>query len=352
MNETNQLARLREIPAPLLAWYDRVKRSLPWRELPTPYRVWISEIMLQQTRVEAVKPYFERFVADIPDIPALAAVEDAILLKHWEGLGYYSRARNLKKAALQAMERFDGQLPADYPQLLSLTGIGEYTAGAIGSIAFGLPTPAVDGNVLRVTARLLADETDILSPALKKLRRQQLLSVLEELSRPGDFNQALMELGACVCIPNGAPLCERCPVSHLCEGVKTGIAAALPKKSPKKSRKMQQMTVAIVTYQAETLRHHRPETGLLAGLWEFPHTEGFLSQSEVGAWLSSLGLSPARLWQAGEATHIFTHIEWKMRVYRATLAAPPALPDSNYRMVGEDEEDAPMPTAFSKLLAL
>ena len=198
---------LEKIVKPLLAWYDKGRRILPWRESPTPYHVWVSEIMLQQTRVEAVKPYYDRFMQELPDIEALAKVDEEKLLKLWEGLGYYNRARNLKKSAEKIVIDYEGQMPDSYEELVKLTGIGSYTAGAIASIAFGKPYPAVDGNVLRILARLRLDERDILDAGVKRAVETELLQVIPK-DRPGDFNQALMELGAVVCVPNGMPKCD------------------------------------------------------------------------------------------------------------------------------------------------
>ena len=204
---------LRAIPKPLLKWYDNNRRILPWREDPAPYRVWVSEIMLQQTRVEAVKPYFQRFMETLPDIAALAQAPEEVLLKLWEGLGYYNRVRNLQKAAIQIMEDYGGVMPDSYEELLKLKGIGSYTAGAVSSIAYGKPNPAVDGNVLRVIARVRKDERCISEDKVKKAVEKDLWEVIPT-DRPGDFNQAMMEIGACVCIPNGAPHCENVPYSR------------------------------------------------------------------------------------------------------------------------------------------
>lgn len=229
------LDSLDRIAAPLLAWYDSGRRILPWREEPTPYHVWLSEIMLQQTRVEAVKPYYDRFLQALPDIESLAAADEEKLLKLWEGLGYYNRARNLKKAAQILVSEYGGRMPDDYEIILSLPGIGSYTAGAISSIAFGKAYPAVDGNVLRILARLRTDERDILQAGVKKSVEEELADVMPK-DRPGDFNQALMELGAMVCIPNGAPKCDVCPWKELCRARAQGITGEFPKKAGKKPR--------------------------------------------------------------------------------------------------------------------
>ena len=226
---------LEKIPALLLRWYDGCARVLPWREDPAPYRVWVSEIMLQQTRVEAVKPYYERFLERLPTVKAVAEAPEEQLLKLWEGLGYYNRVRNLQKGAQQVMERFGGEVPADFKALRSLPGVGDYTAGAIASIAFGIPVPAVDGNVLRVLSRLLARREDILDAKVKKRVETEITGIIPK-GRAGDFNQSLMELGAMVCLPNGAPKCGNCPLEAICLAHRAGIQGELPVKAPKKPR--------------------------------------------------------------------------------------------------------------------
>ena len=238
------------LPGQLLQWYDENRRILPWREKPSPYRTWISEVMLQQTRVEAGIAYFERFTAALPDIPALAAVEEQQLLKLWEGLGYYSRARNLKKAAIQLMQEHNGQLPADFAALCRLPGLGEYSAGAIASIAFDIRVPAVDGNVLRVAARLMNDARNIEDTAVKKEFRQIVWEVLPQ-HRVGDFNQSLMELGALICLPNGRPLCESCPVRDLCQSCAAGTQLALPTRQKKPRRRKEEKTVLLLCRPGE-----------------------------------------------------------------------------------------------------
>ena len=311
---------LTPIVRPLLDWYQQQRRRLPWREDPQPYAVWISEIMLQQTRVEAVLPYFSRFLAAFPDVKSLAAAPEEQLLKLWEGLGYYSRARNLQKAARILMERYDGQLPADAQALLRLPGIGEYTAGAIASIAFGLPVPAVDGNVLRVVARVCGDDGDITTAAMKRKVTKALEQVIP-LDAPGDFNQAMMELGATVCLPNGAPLCGQCPAAHLCRAFREERTAELPVKAPKKARRVEQRTVYLLFYGDRVALRRRPEKGLLAGLWEYPN-----ELSDGADWLKLWGLSTPELVRAGAGKHIFTHIEWHMTALAAQLEGD-ALPD-------------------------
>jgi A/G-specific adenine glycosylase len=305
---------LKSIVEPLLQWYGKNARKLPWRDDPTPYRVWVSEIMLQQTRVETVKPYFERFVRELPDAGALASVSEDRLLKLWEGLGYYSRARNLKKAARMVLEQYGGVLPSEPKELLKLPGIGEYTAGAISSIAYGRPEPAVDGNVLRVLARLTADGRDIRDPAVKRSEAAGLRKIYPA-GRCGEFTQSLMELGATVCLPNGAPLCGGCPLAVLCEGLKTGRAAALPVVSPKPARRMEEKTVFLILCGGKAALQKRPETGLLAGMWEFPCAPGTLSAQQAHRVLADLGFPGTEPEPVPGAKHIFTHVEWQMAGY-------------------------------------
>ena len=255
---------MENISPALLEWFYQNRRILPFREDPTPYHVWLSEIMLQQTRVSAALPYYERFLAALPDIPALAACEEEKLHKLWEGLGYYSRVRNLQKAAKIVCAQYGGQLPADYDALRALPGIGDYTAGAIASISFGIPVPAVDGNVLRVFSRLYNDPGVITEPAVKKAFTARVMEH-QPPEKAGDYNQALMELGALVCVPNGAPLCEQCPLAHLCAARAAGTAPELPQKAKPKPRRIQPVTLALLESPEGFLLQQRPEKGLLAG---------------------------------------------------------------------------------------
>ncbi len=338
---------LEQLVFPLLQWFLNHARVLPWREEPTPYRVWVSEIMLQQTRVEAVKPYFERFTTALPDADALSACPEDELLKLWEGLGYYNRVRNMQKAAVEVVENYGGQLPADYEKLLKLKGIGHYTAGAIASIAYGIPVPAVDGNVLRVLTRVSADDTDI----MKQSFRNQMETLLEKLMHgtsdrneknvfswmedaddlrmqvyhqnlAGAFNQALMELGATVCVPNGAPLCEECPWKGLCESKKQGLIGQIPVKSKAKPRKIEEKTVLILRDDDKVAIRKRPQKGLLAGLYELPNVEGSMGQEEVVSLVKQMGYAPIRIQPLGEAKHIFSHIEWHMTGYVIRVEEP------------------------------
>ena len=317
---------MENISPALLEWFYKNRRSLPFREDPTPYHVWLSEVMLQQTRVSAVLPYYYRFLEELPDIPALAACEEEKLHKLWEGLGYYSRVRNLQKAAKLVCAQYGGQLPADYAALLALPGIGEYTAGAIASISFGLPVPAVDGNVLRVFSRLYNDSGVITEPAVKKAFTARVMEH-QPPEKAGDYNQALMELGALVCVPNGAPLCGQCPLAEVCLARAAGTTAQLPQKAKPKPRKLVPVTLALVESPAGFLVQQRPEKGLLAGLWQPVLWEDTtLTAAETAARLAALGLdcTGGHFTPLPAAKHIFTHIEWHQSGYFLTVPEQPA----------------------------
>lgn len=310
--------RLSAINRPLLAWYELHARILPWREDPKPYRVWVSEIMLQQTRVEAVKPYFERFMKELPTVSDLASVPEDKLMKLWEGLGYYSRARNLQKAAKLVMEQHGGVMPSEYQELLTLPGIGSYTAGAIASIAYGKAVPAVDGNVLRVISRVLASREDILKPATKKWMETQLLETMPK-EKTSQFNQGLIEIGAIVCVPNGQPKCTECPLQSLCLSARNGLTGEIPVKTPPKKRRIEERTVCILETGETVGLNKRGDTGLLASLYELPNVEGHLGAEEL---ISAFGLNPEDIESVEslpEAKHIFSHVEWHMTGYRVVL---------------------------------
>ena len=314
-----------EIVPYLLHWYERNARILRWREEPEPYYVWVSEIMLQQTRVEAVKGYFDRFLESLPDIKALAEAEEEQLLKLWEGLGFYNRVRNMQKAAKIVMEEYGGALPADYEALKKLPGIGSYTAGAIASIAFGLPEPSVDGNVLRVLKRVAASFDDITKEKVKKELEADVREIMPK-DRPGDFNQSLMELGATVCLPNGKPLCEQCPVMHLCKAFHQGVELQIPVKPPKKERKVEERTVYVIKQECnnalEIVLHKRPDTGLLSGMWELPNEEGHITEKEV-----SKRFPNGKISRLPDGKHIFSHVEWRMWCYEIKLTGKASLPE-------------------------
>lgn len=339
------------IAKPLLTWYDSGRRILPWREDPTPYHVWLSEIMLQQTRVEAVKPYYDRFICRLPDIESLASVEEEELLKLWEGLGYYNRARNLKKSAIQISTEYGGKMPEDYDKLMELTGVGSYTAGAIASIAFGKPVPAVDGNVLRILSRLRADDRDIMDTKVKKAIEEELRAVIPR-ERPGDFNQALMELGATVCVPNGSPKCGQCPWKEICQAKRQGNASEYPKKRAKKARSIEKKTVLLIQYEQRIALNKRPSEGLLAGMYEFPSIEGHQEEKKVIAYLKQLGVMPLRIRRLEPAKHIFTHKEWHMTGYYIRVDDLTGMGEYVFVDPAEIKNKYPVPSAYAAYMKL
>ncbi len=328
------MTALEQLSVPLLTWYRENARALPWRADPTPYHVWVSEVMLQQTRVAAVLDYYRRFLEALPTIEALAACGEDTLMKLWQGLGYYSRARNLQKAARQIMADYGGVFPGDYDAIRALSGVGDYTAGAIASIAFGQSRPAVDGNVLRVVSRLTADGRDVTKPETRAAVTAALAAVMPTQA-PGDFNQAMMELGATVCLPNGAPLCERCPAAGFCAAHALGRETDFPVKPPKKPRRVEERTVYLIFYGGGVALRRRAERGLLAGLWEYPN--------ERSPWPCPVAGECA---YAARGGHIFTHIEWRMDAY-TVAAETAALPEG---WVWADRralaERYPVPSAF------
>ena len=311
---------LREGAARLIPWYRSVRRALPWRQAPTAYQVWISEIMLQQTRIEAVIPYYDRFLAELPDLPALAAVPEERLLKLWEGLGYYSRARTLKKAAQLVMDEYGGVLPRRAEELRRLPGVGDYTAGAIASIACGEPEPAVDGNVLRVVMRLTACDEDVLSQKTKRRVTEALRAVYPRGEEAGLLTEGLMELGETVCLPNGAPLCDSCPLRELCQARRDGRESDFPTRRAQKARRIEEKTVLLLRCGGRFALRRREETGLLAGMWEFPSLPGRQDAAAVREALREQGLTPGEIRPCGESRHVFTHIEWHMTGYIAEIS--------------------------------
>lgn len=337
--DKNELSAL---PGLLLPWYAEHKRDLPWRTDREPYHIWLSEIMLQQTRVEAVKGYYARFLEALPTIEALAKADDELLHKLWEGLGYYSRVRNLKKAAIQIMNRHGGRFPGIYEDILALPGIGEYTAGAVSSIAFGLKTPAVDGNVLRVLSRLRNDPSPIDLPETKKEVRKILAAIYPK--EAGDFTQALMELGATLCGPNRKPRCDECPCREICLGYKHGTAESLPVKSPKKEKRQENRTVFILSCDGAFALEKRQGKGLLAGLWQFPNVTGHLDTDAAISTVESMGLSVREIYREVNRKHIFTHIVWNMKGIYLEVAEPAGV----FRWFTEEELEtqAALPTAF------
>lgn len=343
MNE-NDLSLLRACITPLTDWYAVNRRELPWRGDPTPYTVWISEIMLQQTRIEAVIPYYLRFLRELPDVAALAACSEERLLKLWEGLGYYSRARNLKKAAEKVMADFGGELPRTAAQLRSLPGIGDYTAGAIASIACGEAEPAVDGNVLRVVMRLLSCGDDVLSQKTKAAVSDALRQIYPHGEAAALLTEGLMELGETVCIPNAEPRCLLCPLRERCRAAQSGTTDQYPVRSAKKPRRSEARTVLLLHCGERYAIEKRPGQGLLAGLWQLPNYEGALDPDTLRQLLLSDGMAPLAIEPLGEARHVFTHVEWHMVGYRVALEreSPPFV----WKTADELETDCAIPTAF------
>lgn len=338
---------LNEIVQPLISWYRQNKRILPWRDQKNAYYTWVSEIMLQQTRVEAVKPYFLRFIGELPDVKALAECPEEKLMKLWEGLGYYNRVRNMQTAAQNVVSEYSGILPASYEELLALKGIGSYTAGAIASIAYDIPVPAVDGNVLRVFSRITEDRQDIMKQSVRRQVEEKLLGIMPK-EAPGDFNQALMELGAVVCVPNGPARCMECPVAAFCRAYHHGIVDELPVKAPKKKRTIENRTVLVIQDGERTAIHKRPQEGLLAGLYELPNVEGHLSMDEALQKVKEMNLEPLHIETLPEAKHIFSHIEWRMIGYRIRVSSLEERKESSFIFTEkkQSEKQYAIPSAF------
>lgn len=301
----------------LITWYRENKRSLPWRIEPSPYHVWISEIMLQQTRIEAVISYYFRFIEQLPTVFDLARVDEDKLLKLWEGLGYYNRARNLKKAAQIIVEQYHGEFPSTYSAILALPGIGEYTASAIVSICFSEPQVTIDGNVLRVYMRVYDCYENIDLLATRKRVRQHLMTMIPK--QAGEFNQALMELGEVICIPRGVPKCHICPLHDVCLGRKRHTFLSLPVRSPKKEKQVENYTVLLIKNRDKYAICQRDDTGLLANMWQFPMLPDDYSQEEVRGYLNDCGYAVSSLRMAISYTHIFTHKKWKMTSYKVEI---------------------------------
>lgn len=329
--------QLKQIVKPLLEWYQENKRELPWRKTKEPYAVWVSEIMLQQTRIEAVKAYYIRFMEVLPSIEELAKVNEEELLKLWEGLGYYNRARNLKKAAEKIVAEYNGEFPSNYESLLELPGIGVYTAGAIASICFDEKEVAVDGNVLRVLARILGFTKIVDLLEQKKKLSELLKEVLPK--ETGDFNQAIMELGELICIPAGMPECLKCPLHKVCRAYEKKIQLQIPKKLSKKERRKEEKTILLLVCNEKIALVKRPNTGLLANLYEFPNVSRKLSLSEIEKYLDESDIKCL-----GESKHIFTHIEWHMIGYLIITSAHHA--DYIWVTYEELEKQYPLPIAF------
>lgn len=332
-----------QLPERLLEWYAAGHRDLLWRRDREPYHVWLSEVMLQQTRVEAVKGYYRRFLAELPDIPALAACPPDRLAKLWEGLGYYSRMRNLQKAAQVIVSAHGGVFPREYDAIRALPGVGDYTAGAIASICFGLPEPAVDGNVLRVLSRVTDDAAPVTDAAVKREYAARLREIYPA-GRCGDFTQSLMELGATVCGPNSQPQCALCPLASLCLARANGTALLRPVKAPKKEKRTEEKTVFILRCGTRIAVRRRPEQGLLAGLWELPNVDGKCSAQQALVQAERWGVHPRELCRSSEKTHIFTHIRWELRGFYIECAE--AAPLFTWVDPARFRQDIALPTAF------
>ena len=339
--------RLMEVRDAVVEWYRTNKRQLPWRENVNAYRVWVSEIMLQQTRVEAVKPYYERFLNEFPTVQELAAADEDKLLKLWEGLGYYNRVKNMQKAAKQVMVDYHGEFPYTYEEIRSLTGIGNYTAGAISAFAYGIPEPAVDGNVLRVISRILSNDEDIMKASVRTKVEDSIREVIPA-GAAGDFNQGLIELGALICVPNGMPKCEECPVKEWCLAREENRVMELPVKTKAKARKIEKRTVFIVKDGEKVLIRKRPSKGLLSGLYELPNELGHLEEEEVIAYCKKNNLSPLRLKKLGSGKHIFSHVEWHMEGYAIQLdeLEENRTEEMLFAEPKEIEKEYPIPSAF------
>lgn len=332
---------------PLLRWFSENARVLPWRQDREPYHVWVSEIMLQQTRVEAVKAYYLRFLEALPTLSTLADAPEEQLLKLWEGLGYYSRVRNLQRAARVLMDEYGGAFPQTAAQLQTLPGIGPYTAGAVSSICFEQPEPAVDGNVLRVLSRLNACGESVDTPAVKAAMTEALRAVYPA-GRCGRFTQALMELGATVCLPNGEPLCPQCPLRDICVAQAAGKQRDFPVRTQKKPRRIEEKSVFVLLCGDTVAVRKRREKGLLAGLWEFPNGTACETPEEAIRIASDFGTEPYDLLKTVGRSHIFTHIEWHMTCYllRCKKPAPEFVWADATQLTGE----LALPTAFRQFL--
>lgn len=339
--------QLKEIVQPIVSWYRENKRQLAWRENVSAYRVWVSEIMLQQTRVEAVKPFYDRFLKELPTVKDLAEAEEDKLLKLWEGLGYYNRVRNMQKAAVQVMEEFHGEFPKTYEEVLSLSGIGNYTAGAICSFAYGIPKPAVDGNVLRVISRVIASEEDIMKPAVRTKIEYMLDGVIPKDSA-SDFNQGLIELGALICTPKGMAKCEKCPLGSVCQAKKENKVEELPVKAKTKERRIENRTVFVFRDGENIAIRKRKSKGLLAGLYEFPNGEGHFTEDEVISYSKTKGLYPMRIKKLGEAKHVFSHVEWHMTGYAVHVDELEKSCEKDMLFIHPEEiqKEYPIPSAF------
>lgn len=334
--------RMEKVVKPLVEWYQKNRRILPWREGKNPYHIWISEIMLQQTKIEAVKKYYERFIQEIPTIQDLAKIEEEKLLKLWEGLGYYNRARNMRKAAIIIEEKYQSQMPKTYKELVELPGIGEYTAGAIASICYDEKVPAVDGNVLRVIARITASKEDVLLANTKKEASKLLTQIMPK--KAGDFNEGLMELGEVICIPNGMPFCERCPIQEWCLARKEGLVLEIPVREKKVKRKKEKRTVYLLKYKDKIAIQKRSNKGLLANMYEFPNELGEITKQELEEKFSSEPIKIVSIEEIQSYNHVFSHIEWSMKAY--VIEVEKMLENYLWVTKKQMQEKYPLPGAF------
>ncbi|WP_432352813.1 A/G-specific adenine glycosylase [Sporosarcina sp. A2] len=332
----------------LLSWYHEEKRDLPWRRTSDPYYIWVSEVMLQQTRVDTVIPYYERFINSFPTMEALAVAEEENVLKHWEGLGYYSRVRNLQAGVREVVEQYDSKIPETRSEIMSLKGIGPYTAGAVLSIAYGIPEHAVDGNVMRVFSRLFLIDEDIAIPKTKKVFEQRVMEIIDE-SDPSSFNQAIMELGATICTPR--PRCLLCPVREFCEAFNEGKQEELPVKTKKVRKKVVTIcSFAIQEPGGKFLLRKRPSEGLLADFWEFPQLEVTEEASALDQLMTETGLLLDKGIEFARFKHVFSHITWLVEGFHAVLQDQSPIPEG-YRFFSEHElEQLPKSKPMSKLL--
>lgn len=330
----------------LLYWYRDHRRILPWREDPTPYHVWISEIMLQQTRVESVKGYYQRFLNAFPDIPSLAKSSQDTYLKLWQGLGYYSRIENIHKTACILQEK-QQDIPQDYDSLRKLSGIGDYTANAILAIAYQKKAVAVDGNLMRVYSRLEAIPLDPTNSKSKEECRNYFLPLLGD--RPGDFNQALMDLGELICLPHGNPLCDQCPLSFFCKAHKEGKETSYPLPKKKIKKEEVQKTVFVIEYENKILLHKRDSKGLLANLYEYPNVDKFLTQNQALDYLRHRGIEVSEIHPRKEAKHVFTHLIWHMKAYYVQAKKLTLKENETLSTIKDRQTKYSLPTAFLKV---
>lgn len=336
---------MQEIVKPLIKWYQKNKRTLPWRTNKEPYHIWVSEVMLQQTRIEAVKSYYHRFINEIPDISTLSTISENKLLKLWEGLGYYNRARNLQKAAQQIVQNHNGIFPNTYDKIIDLAGIGEYTASAISSICFNEKRPTVDGNVLRVVMRLLNCYDNVLDPKVRESVKDKLEKIIPD--NPGDFNEGMMELGETICLPKGTLNCEKCPLSNYCLSFQSKTTSDLPVRIKNTTKKTEEKTILLFYYKNKFQIRQRSNQTLLKDLWEFPSLDGYFTKKQLEQWLIENKIK-GTVTKSIQNKHIFTHKIWEMKSFLIQLDSIDQY--NEWITVKEAEEHYPIPTAFQPFL--